>query len=136
MNSCPFCEPKERVLKENKRAYVLLSNPRRIEGHCLVIPKRHVEKPWEITGDELQDIFELIRFLQKKIVGTLGEGVRIQQNYMPFVPDSKYKVAHVHYHVVPRKFKDRIYQLVDVHDTQLFEDLSKEEHNRVAKLIE
>jgi diadenosine tetraphosphate (Ap4A) HIT family hydrolase len=135
-STCPFCEPKGRVLRENNLAYVLLSNPRKVEGHFLVIPKRHVEVPTEITDEEIVDVFKLVKFIQGKIIGVLGEGTMVRQNYMPYVPDNKFKVAHMHYHVLPRDFKDRIYQLIDIHETQLFEDLSKEEHDRVAKLLE
>ncbi len=134
--NCPFCEPKQRVLKENTHAYLMLSNPRRMEGHFLVIPKRHIELPWEVTKEEIVDIFELIKFVQQRLVPFLGEGTRVQQNYMPFLPDSKFKVAHTHYHVMPRNFKDKMYELVDVHDTALFEDLSVEEHTKIAKLVE
>ena len=134
--TCPFCNPSQRVLMENDLAYVLLSNPRRVAGHFLVIPKRHVEVPTDITDEEVMAIFKLIRFVQGKILSKLSQGVRVQQNYMPFVPDSKYKVAHTHYHVIPRDFKDKIYELVDIHDTQLFEDLSPEEHDKIAKLLE
>jgi diadenosine tetraphosphate (Ap4A) HIT family hydrolase len=134
--TCPFCEPTQRVLKENRLAFVLLSNPRRVEGHFLVIPKRHVENPINITDEEIVDLFKLVKFIQSKIIGVLGEGTRVQQNYMPFIENGRYKQSHMHYHVLPRRLEDRIYQLVDIHDTQLFEDLSKEEHNRVAKLLE
>jgi len=121
---------------ENELAFVLLSNPRRVEGHFLVIPKRHVEDPTDITDEEVVAIFKLIRFVQGKILSKLSKGVRVQQNYMPFVPDSQYKVAHTHYHVIPRGDKDKIYQLVDIHDIELFEDLSEEERDRVAKLLD
>ena len=123
-------------MKENNFAYVMLSNPRRVEGHFLVIPKRHVEVPTDITDEEITDLFKLVKFVQERLIGALGVGTRVQQNYMPFLPDSRLKVSHMHYHVLPRNFKDRIYELVDVHDTQLFEELSKEEHDRVARLLE
>ena len=42
---CPFCDPKDRILKSNKTAQALLSSPRKTAGHFLVMPKRHVEKP-------------------------------------------------------------------------------------------
>jgi len=43
---CPFCNPQERVLLENGQAQAILSDPRKVPGHFLVMPKRHVEKPW------------------------------------------------------------------------------------------
>jgi diadenosine tetraphosphate (Ap4A) HIT family hydrolase len=82
---CPFCHPLERVVKENDLAQVLLSDPRKIPGHILVMPKRHVEEPWELTASELQAIFELIFFIEKKIIGKLGDGCDIRQNYRPFM---------------------------------------------------
>ncbi len=134
--NCPFCDPAQRMLKENEHAAAILSNPRRMPGHFLVIPKRHVEKPWEITDEELLDIFSLIKFVQQKIVPALAEGCDVRQHYRPFVPDSKHKVAHVHYHVMPRSPQDRLYELMEVRDHELFEDLSQEEHDRIAKLLE
>src|SRR5689334_13658505 len=58
--NCPFCNSKERIVKQNELAQVVLSNPRKVPGHFLVLPKRHVEKPWELTSDEITSIFELI----------------------------------------------------------------------------
>lgn len=136
MTSCPFCEPKQRVLKENEHAYVLLSNPRRMEGHFLVIPKRHVEKPTEITDEEITGIFTLVKQVQEKIIGTLADGADVRQNYRPFLPQGRTKVNHVHYHVMPRSFKDKMFTEVEFNDGVLFEDLSQEEHDRIAKLLE
>jgi len=133
--TCPFCEPKQRVLKENEHAYVMLSNPRKVEGHFLVIPKRHIENPVDITNKEVVDVFELIKFVQGKIIGVLGEGCTVKQNFFPFVPDSKVKVAHMHYHILPRMFKDQLFHFGDDQEKTLFEDLSPEEHDRVAKLL-
>jgi diadenosine tetraphosphate (Ap4A) HIT family hydrolase len=133
--TCPFCDAKQRILKENDPTYVLLSNPRRMEGHFLVIPKRHVEVPTDITDEEIVAVFQLVKFVQSKLIGTLGEGTQVRQNYMPYLPDSKYKVAHMHYHVMPRNLDDKMFQIVDVHDRETFEDLTDEEYDRIAKLI-
>ncbi len=101
-----------------------------------MIPKRHVEKPWEMNGEEASAVMELIFFVQKKFEQKLGGGSNVRENYMPFLPQGRTKVNHVHYHVWPRQFEDRMYQLVDKHDKQLFEDLSEEEHDRAAKLLD
>jgi len=133
---CPFCSAKDRVLKENELAQVILSNPRKVPGHFLVIPKRHIEKPWELTNDELKDIFELIFFVEKKILGKLGEGVDIRQNYRPFMQQSKVKVDHVHFHVYPRSLEDYIYQVSEQFETDLFAELDDVERDAVAKLLQ
>lgn len=135
MKDCPFCNLGDRVLKENDTAQAFLSNPRRAPGHFLVTPKRHIDKPWELTSEEIQDIFELIFFIEKKIIGKLGDGCDIRQHYKPFLPQGRLIVRHVHFHVIPRSLQDRIWYISDKHDTELFEELTDEEHDEVAKLL-
>src|SRR5580658_7612895 len=99
---CPFCNLEKRELKTNKLASLFLRNPRKVPGHFLVIPKRHVEKPWELTKAELNDIFELLFLVEEKLISKLGQGADIRQNYRPFMKASKIKQDHVHFHIYPR----------------------------------
>jgi diadenosine tetraphosphate (Ap4A) HIT family hydrolase len=133
---CPFCNSKDRVLKENEHARIILSNPRKVPGHFLVIPKRHVEKPWDLEPQELQAIFELIFFVEQRILGKLGTGVDIRQNYRPFLPQNRLKVHHVHFHVIPRSLEDYIYTVSEKYETDLFADLDDLERDEVAKLVQ
>lgn len=125
----------ERVLKSNKTAQAFLSNPRKVPGHFLVTPKRHVEKPWELTNDELQDIFELVFFVEQKLIGKLGTGADIRQNYRPFLQQGKIKVDHVHFHVYPRYLDDYLYKVSEQFETDLFTDLDPAEQAEFAKLL-
>ena len=133
---CPFCDPSDRVVRSNNTAYIILSNPRKVPGHFLVIPQKHVEQPWRLTSDELQDIFELIFFIQQKIIGKLGDGCDIRQNYRPFMKQSKLKVDHVHFHVIPRSYQDYLYSTVEKYETDLFVELDSHEAAEVACLLE
>ncbi|MDB5169749.1 MAG: hypothetical protein JWN82_145 [Candidatus Saccharibacteria bacterium] len=134
--NCPFCQPAERILKENDYAQVILSNPRKVPGHFLVVPKRHVEKPWELKPEEVQSIFELIFFVEQKIIGKLGDGCDIRQNYRPFMKQSQLKVDHLHFHVIPRTLDDYIYSVSEKYETELFAELDDVEHDAVAKTLE
>lgn len=134
--NCPFCNPTERILKENEFAQVILSNPRKVPGHFLVIPKRHVEKPWELQPQELQSIFNLIFFVEQKIVGKLGDGVDIRQNYRPFLKQNELKVDHLHFHVLPRALDDYIYSVSEKYDSELFAQLDDTEREAVSKLLQ
>lgn len=133
---CPFCSAGDQVLKNNEFAELVLSNPRKVPGHFLVNPKRHVEQPWELTSEELRDIFELIFFVEQKIIGKLGEGCDIRQNYRPFLAQGKLKVNHVHFHVIPRAQDDYIYRISEKYDAELFADLDPAEADEVAKLLD
>lgn len=135
MNDCPFCQSDERILKENNNAKVLLSNPRKVPGHFLVVPKRHVEQPWELTHDELTDIFDLIGLIEQKIIGKLGDGCDIRQNYRPFLKQNELKVDHVHFHVLPRSLEDYIYKVSEQFESELFAELDQAEASEVAKLL-
>ena len=136
MKHCPFCDLKQRALKENKLAFVLLSDPRKVKGHFLVIPKRHVEKPWEVAENELVAIFELIFFVQKRISRELAQGCDVRQNYRPFLKQGRLKIDHVHFHVIPRSFEDELYTSVEKYETPLFKDLSPPEYDQMAKILE
>lgn len=135
-NDCPFCKAEGRVLKENKLAQVVLSDPRKVPGHFLVMPKRHIEKPWELTNEELASIFELIFFIEQKIIGKLGEGCDIKQNYRPFMPQSRLKADHVVFHVYPRSLYDYLYKAAEIYETDLYADLDNMERNEVSKLLQ
>lgn len=132
---CPFCNLDGRVLKQNKHAQAFLSNPRKVPGHFLVIPKRHIEKPWELDKEELQDIFELIFFIEKRLVSKLGEGADIRQNYRPFISQGKMKVNHVLFHVYPRYNEDYLYQVSEKFEIDLFTELDPAENEEFAKLL-
>jgi len=135
-SNCPFCNPNERILKENEHALVVLSNPHKVPGHFLVLPKRHVEKPWELSREELADIFDLIFFIEQRIIGKLGDGCDVRQNYRPFMKQSDLKVDHVHFHVIPRALDDYIYKVSEQFETELFAELDDVERSAVEKLLQ
>lgn len=134
--NCPFCDAKDRILKENEYAQVILSNPRKVPGHFLVMPKRHVEKPWELKSPELQAIFDLIFFVEQRILVRLGDGVDIRQNYRPFKKQDELKKDHLLFHVIPRSADDYLYTVSEKFEKDLFADLDNLERDEVAKLLQ
>ena len=136
MNECPFCTTTEPIMKENEHAFALLSNPRKMPGHFLVMPKRHIEQPWDMNELEQKAVFELIFAIEQKIIGTLGDGCDIRQNYRPFVDQSKLKVNHVHFHVYPRYAEDYLYKVSEQYEKDLFTDLDPGEIDEIAKLLQ
>lgn len=133
---CPFCKPDDRVLRENEHAILILSNPRKVPGHILVLPKRHIEEPWQLTSEELIDIFKLIFIAEEAILkGGLGTGVDIRQNYRPFKREDQLKKNHVLFHVIPRAKDDYIYTVSEKFEKDLFADLDDLERKEVEKLL-
>jgi len=134
-STCPFCNAADRVLKENEHAILILSNPRKVPGHILVLPKRHIEEPWQLTADELTDVFKLIFLAEQRILGKLGDGVDIRQNYRPFKREDELKKNHVLFHVIPRSKDDYIYSVSEKFEKDLFADLDDLERKEVEKLL-
>jgi diadenosine tetraphosphate (Ap4A) HIT family hydrolase len=134
--NCVFCNLKsDEVLQENERALLVLSNPRKVPGHILVLPKRHIEEPWLLTADELTDVFKLIFFAEQHMLGKLGDGVDIRQSYRPFKRQDELKKNHVLFHVIPRSKDDYIYTVSERFERDLFADLDDLERKEVAKLL-
>ncbi len=136
--NCPFCninKEKTRILKEGKTILVLLSNPRLARGHLLVVPKRHIEKMTELNESERKELFETIIEFQEKILSKFSSGCDIRQHYRPFQKQDKLKINHLHIHILPREFKDKLYQKCQIFEKEIFEDLTKEETVEFSKLF-
>jgi len=136
--NCPFCNiDKEgtRIIKEGKYNYVYFSNPRLMDGHLLVIPKRHIERLSELSKDEKEELFDLVIEYQEKILENIAKGCDIRQNYRPFQKQDDLKLDHLHIHLQPREFKDELYQKSQIFEKDIFRKLTQEEINKISKLL-
>ena len=62
-NDCPLCDEKiikQQTVFETEYYVVLVDYMPRMKGHLLVVPKRHVFKAHELTGQEWQDLSVVI----------------------------------------------------------------------------
>jgi histidine triad (HIT) family protein len=132
---CPFCNPQEHIVKENELAQAMLSDPHKVPGHTLVMPKRHVEKPWELTNEELQAVFDLIFFIEQRYLGELGEGIDIRQSYRPFLPQDKLKLNHLTFHILPRSLDDYLHSVSGQYEDGLYAELDDLEAKAVNDLL-
>ena len=99
LNRCPFCEPKDRIIKENKRAYLTYAIAPYHKHHLLVIPKKHDHAILDIRKNEMADITALIRY-GLSLLHKLG-----YHNCSVLAREGKIgkikSIEHMHYHVVP-----------------------------------
>jgi len=136
--TCPFCninKEKTRIIKEKDNVKVILSNPRLMPGHLLVIPKKHVEKLSELNEDEKKDLFETVIEFQEKILKTFSSGCDIRLNYRPFQKQNDLKVNHLHIHLQPRELEDELYQKCQIFETNIFNKLNQEEIDKFVELF-
>lgn len=134
--SCPFCnlnKEKTRIIKETKSVLVVLSNPRLMPGHLLIIPRRHIEKIAELTKSERKDILETAIEFQEKILAKVASGCDICQHFRPFIPQSNLKINHLHLHIRPRKSKDNLYKTSQRFEK--FKKLNNKEIEQYTKIL-
>jgi len=136
--SCVFCEINPNVtniIQEKQLVIVAMSNPRLVKGHLLVIPKRHVERPSELNDEERKEFFDTAIEFQEKIISKLSTGCDIRQHFRPFLPESRIKVDHVHFHLLPRDFADELFKKCLVFEKEIFQDLTEEEVREYIQLF-
>jgi diadenosine tetraphosphate (Ap4A) HIT family hydrolase len=96
---CPFCaENRQRILTENKTAFLTLARAPYHEDHLLAIPKRHILKLSELTKEEWKDLSEMVFAAQNLI----------NKKYLNFSilyregNNSGKSVSHAHFNIIPK----------------------------------
>ena len=136
--SCPFCSidlKRTRILFTSQYSKVLLSNPRLVPGHLLVVPIRHVEKLNELSSTELHDLCDTVIFYEEKILADFSSGCDIRMNYRPFLDENDLKVNHLHVHLLPRRNEDDYFANLQKNENELFTWLSEEEKKEMNQLF-
>ena len=98
-NNCIFCKPTD-ILINGVYTYSRLDGFPVSEGHCLVIPKRHVKTLWELTDEELKDLYTVMKQTDDWIFGWYHpDGTNIGINEGEAAGQT---IEHLHIHLIPR----------------------------------
>ena len=107
MKECPFCKIWEsngshsfKVLVVGEHCVSVLDQYPVSEGHCLVIPKRHVGSIDELSDVELKDLYTVLHQSKTLLIETyLPDGFNIGINEGEAAGQT---VPHLHIHLIPR----------------------------------
>ena len=105
-NPCLFCNIKESGLaKENNLAYASYDSYPVSEGHCLIIPKRHVKDYFDLSNHEIIACNDLIKEIKNEIIkkNSSVKGFNIGSNAGKISGQS---ILHCHIHLIPRRTGD------------------------------
>ena len=98
-NNCIFCNPTDIVIN-GEYAYSRLDGFPVSEGHCLIIPKRHVRSIDELSDVELKDLYTVLHQSKTLLIETyLPDGFNIGINEGEAAGQT---VPHLHIHLIPR----------------------------------
>jgi histidine triad (HIT) family protein len=107
---CPFCAiadggPDAHVVYEDDRTLAFLDRSPLAIGHCLLVPRVHVETLFDAEPATLCALAEASKRLATAIRAAFdADGVFVAQNNV--VSQS---VPHLHVHLVPRRFGDKLF---------------------------
>jgi diadenosine tetraphosphate (Ap4A) HIT family hydrolase len=98
---CPFCKlnPNE-IIKQNKKAYLVIAKAPYTKYHLLVVPKKHKIKLNDLTPSERDSIEKLIYFGLKKLKKKY-KSVSILYREGSLKHSGK-SIKHLHYHLIPK----------------------------------
>lgn len=106
-DTCLFCrivsgETESAVVYEDDHSLVFLDHRPLFAGHCLVIPRKHIETLADLPVSAVGPFFQTVQLLSRAVESAMAaEGTFVAMNNR--VSQS---VPHLHVHVVPRKKKD------------------------------
>lgn len=118
MNNCIFCKilkgeiPSKKIYEDDKVIVIMDINPV-VDGHVLVIPKKHIEDYIEMDNELLTHIYQVAKDLGPKIMNKLdAKALTLCINY----GDSQV-VKHFHLHLLPNyNVKEKEHDIEEVYN--------------------
>lgn len=105
MTDCIFCKitngdiPSERVY-EDENVVAFLDVTPAIDGHVLIVPKKHYINMFDVPEDILEDISKGIREVSAMMKENFkADGINVMNNSGEVAGQ---KVFHIHFHIFPR----------------------------------
>lgn len=100
-NPCLFCNPKaEEIIEETEHALLITDSYPVSQGHCLVVPRRHIATLFEATEEESKEFHYLMCHAKKYIDKKYSpDGYNLGSNNGVAAGQS---VFHLHQHIIPR----------------------------------
>lgn len=100
LTKCPFCDLKAKYFVAEGDHCVLTANlfPY-IDGHLLILPKRHVEKSENLNAEEWQETHKFFALAKRRLRKELGVDSFVFLCREGEESDSS--LGHTHFHVIP-----------------------------------
>jgi histidine triad (HIT) family protein len=105
--NCAFCQIIEgarpaSIVMDNDQALAFLDSRPLFPGHCLVIPKQHIETLSDLPAGMAGGFFHSVQLLARAV----EEGMHAEGSFVAINNGVSQSVPHLHVHVVPRRKKD------------------------------
>ena len=108
---CLFCKiikgeiPSSKVY-EDENTYVFMDIAKDVDGHMLVIPKKHCRSMLEADSETLAHVAATVQKVSAHLINDCGyDGVNLLNCTNA---EAGQTVFHLHYHIIPRKENDGV----------------------------
>ena len=100
MKDCVFCNNKEPIIIENEYWYAIYDKYPVSKGHTLLITKRHISSFFDLTPEEIKEIYNMIKYVKSKLnIEYFPDGYNIGVNCGRAAGQT---IPHCHIHIIPR----------------------------------
>ncbi len=104
---CLFCEiaageAKASIVLDEPGTLAFLDHRPLFHGHCLLVPRAHVETLLDLPDEEIGPLFGAAKRLAAAVTGAMNA----QGSFVALNNVVSQSVPHLHVHVVPRRRKD------------------------------
>ena len=135
--NCAFCDISGlewRTIRSGELFLSFVSKPWFRHGQCLVVPKRHVEAPYELNREEGAEIMQELGRLGLALDSGYGTGT--MEKFMPQQAENGIKMNHLHYHVFPRQaHEDNLFPVPQPNSFEGFVMPTDDEVKALAKAL-
>ena len=92
---------------EDEYTLAFLDIAKDVDGHTLVIPKKHVNNILDADTETINHVMDTVKLISKHYVEKCGySGVNILNNNGE---SAEQAISHLHFHIIPRIENDNIY---------------------------
>lgn len=97
---CVFCEPREKyIFYEENGIYLTISIYAYVDGHFLIVPRRHLRSVKEFTPEEWETVRKFM-YIAKKLIRKV-HGIKGVQFIQKDGVEAQSTVEHIHFHCIP-----------------------------------
>ena len=100
MKDCVFCNNVEQIITENEYWYAIYDKYPVSKGHTLLITKRHISSFFDLTSEEIEQMYDMIYYIKNKLdIEYFPDGYNIGVNCGRAAGQT---MPHCHIHIIPR----------------------------------
>ncbi|MEW6325222.1 MAG: HIT family protein, partial [Nitrospirota bacterium] len=122
-STCAFCEivqgrTKSAAIFEDPISLAILDHRPLLRGHCLLMPKRHIETFPDLPAELIGPLFINAQLLSRAVEA----GLQADGSFLAVNTRISQSVPHLHIHIVPRWKKDGLFSKVLIWRRQPYKD--------------